>query len=107
MNKTTIEKRETMDLSKLKPLHDRVIVKRDEQDEKTPGGIIVPDTAQKQLTRGTVIAVGPGKVLDNGKFRETNVKTGDHVLFGKYSGNELPEDHQIMPEDEIYGIIED
>lgn len=95
-----------MDITKLKPLQDRVLVKRDTQDEKTKGGIIVPDNAKKPLTRGTVIAVGPGKMV-SGKFVEITLKVGQRVLFGKYSGTELPDEHQIMPVDEVYGVIED
>lgn len=95
---------------KIRPLSNRVVVKRDENDEKTPGGIIIPDNAKEPLTRGTVLAVGPGKRSDNGAIQEPFVKTGDRVLFGKYSGTDVPlrdGDVVIMTEDDIYGVIEE
>ena len=95
-----------MDMTKLRPLQDRVVVKRDRQDDKTVGGIIIPDNAKEKLTRGTVVAVGPGK-FTGGKVHATPVRVGQRVLFGKYSGTELSDDHQIMPIAEIYGVIED
>lgn len=95
---------------KVRPIQNRVSVKRDERDDdKTPGGIIIPDNAKEPLTRGTVLAVGPGKIV-GGRLIEPVVKSGDHILFGKYSGQEVRvdgEDLLIMPEDEIYGVIED
>jgi len=94
---------------KIKPLHDRIIVKRMEEEEKTKGGIIIPDTAKEKPIQGKVIAVGKGKVLDNGKVLEPSVKEGDMVLFGKYSGTDIKidgEEHLILREDDILAIIE-
>ena len=93
----------------IRPLHDRVIVKRVKEEEKTKGGIIIPDTAKEKPIEGEVIAVGNGKVADDGKQRPLDVKKGDRVLFGKYSGNEIKIDgveHLILREDEVLGIIE-
>lgn len=92
----------------VKPLHDRVIVKRVEELEKTKGGIIIPDTAKEKPVEGIVVAVGDGKVLDDGKKLTPVVKKGDRVLFGKYAGTEIKidgEEHLIMREDDIIGII--
>jgi len=92
----------------MRPLHDRVIVKRIEEEERTKGGIIIPDTAKEKPQEGRVIAVGPGK-LEDGKVIKPDVKAGDRVLFGKYSGSEIKldgEDHVIMREDDILGVIE-
>ncbi len=95
---------------KIRPLQDRIIVKRLESaDKKTPGGIIIPDTAKEKPQEGEVIAVGPGKVADDGKLKAMNVKVGDKVLFGKYSGNEVKmedQDYLIMREDDILGVLE-
>ena len=94
---------------KIRPLHDRVIVKRIEEKEQVKGGIIIPDTAKEKPQRGEVIAVGNGKILDNGERVSLEVKEGDKVLFGKYAGNEVKIDEEeflIMREDEILGIIE-
>ena len=95
---------------KIRPLQDRIIVKRLESaDKKTPGGIIIPDTAKEKPQEGEVIAVGPGKVTDDGKLKAMNVKVGDKVLFGKYSGNEVKmedQDYLIMLEDDILGVLE-
>ena len=96
-------------MSNLKPLHDRVILKRIEQGEQIRGGIIIPDSAKEKPQEGEVIAVGTGKLLDNGTRIEPGVKVGDKVLFGKYSGTEVKldgEDYLIMREDEILGVIE-
>ncbi|MBK7994361.1 MAG: co-chaperone GroES [Blastocatellia bacterium] len=93
----------------LRPLHDRILVKRVEEKEQIRGGIIIPDTAKEKPQEGEVIAVGQGKVLDNGTKVEMAVKAGDRVLFGKYSGSEVKLDGQeylIMREDEILGVIE-
>ena len=93
----------------VKPLHDRVIVKRVEELEKTKGGIIIPDTAKEKPVEGIVVAVGDGKVLDDGKKLAPVVKKGDKVLFGKYAGTEIKidgEEHLIMREDDIIGIIQ-
>jgi chaperonin GroES len=94
--------------TKIRPLHDRVIVKRIEEEEKTKGGIIIPDTAKEKPQEGRVVAVGPGK-NDDGKIIPLGVKAGDKVLFGKYSGTEIKldgEEHLIMREDDILGVIE-
>jgi chaperonin GroES len=94
---------------KIKPLHDRVLVKRiEETEEQVRGGIVIPDTAKEKPQEGEVVAVGDGKVLDNGTTVKPSVKTGDRVLFGKYSGSEVKlddEEYLIMREDEILGII--
>ncbi len=94
---------------KIRPLQDRVIVKRIEEEEKTKGGIIIPDTAKEKPMEGKVIAVGKGKLLEDGKVHALDVKAGDRVLFGKYSGTEVKidgEEHLIMREDDILGVIE-
>jgi chaperonin GroES len=94
---------------KLRPLHDRVIVERLEEEEKTGGGIIIPDTAKEKPQQGRVIAVGKGKVLENGQVIPLAVKEGDRVLFGKYSGTDIKiegDEHLIMREDDILAIIE-
>ena len=93
---------------KFRPLHDRVIVKRVEEEEKTAGGIIIPDAAKEKPQQGKVIAVGKGKILENGKVSPLDVKKGDRILFGKYSGQEIKidgEEHLIMREDDILAII--
>jgi chaperonin GroES len=95
---------------KIKPLQDRIIVKRLEEEEKTKGGIIIPDAAKEKPQEGKVIAVGDGKVLDNGQKFALTVKVGDKILFGKYSGTEIKidgEEHLIMREDDVLGIVED
>ncbi len=94
---------------KVRPLHDRVIVKRVEEEEKTKGGIIIPDTAKEKPVEGKVIAVGDGKVGDDGKKIPLEVKAGDKILFGKYAGTEIQidgEEHLIMREDDIIAIVE-
>ncbi len=93
----------------IRPLHDRVLVKRVEEEQKTKGGIIIPDTAKEKPIEGEVIAVGNGKVMDNGEVRQLAVKAGDRVLFGKYSGTEVKidgEEHLILREDDILAVIE-
>ena len=93
---------------KVRPLHDRVIVKRVEEEETTKGGIIIPDTAKEKPIEGEVIAVGNGKVLENGKKLPLEVKKGDRVLFGKYAGTDIQiegEERLIMREDDIIAII--
>jgi len=93
----------------LRPLHDRVIVKRMEEERTTPGGIVIPDSAAEKPIRGEVVAVGNGKILDNGEVRALDVKAGDKVLFGKYSGTEVKvegEDILVMREDDIMAVIE-
>ena len=94
---------------KVRPLHDRVIVKRVEEEGKTKGGIIIPDTAKEKPVEGKVVAVGGGKVLENGEKQPLEVKAGDRVLFGKYAGTEIQidgEEHLIMREDDIIAIVE-
>jgi len=94
---------------KLRPLHDRVIVKRLEEERKSAGGIVIPDTAAEKPVRGEVLAVGVGKILENGEIRKLDVKAGDKVLFGKYSGTEVKVDGQdvlVMREDDIMAIFE-
>jgi chaperonin GroES len=104
---STIEKKEqTMTI---RPLQDRVIIKRVKEEEKSKGGIIIPDTAKEKPIEGKVIAVGNGKVLEDGTVRKLDVKAGDTVLFGKYSGTEVKidgEEHLILREDDILGVIE-
>ncbi len=93
----------------IRPLHDRVLVRRLESDKKTPGGIVVPDTAAEKPMEGEVVAVGNGKLLDNGELRALVVKAGDQILFGKYSGTEVKVDGEeliVMREDDIMGIVE-
>ena len=95
--------------TKIKPLHDRVIVRRIEEGEQLRGGIIIPDTAKEKPQEGEVIAIGEGKIRDDGSRQTLDVKKGDRVLFGKYSGSEIKidgEEFLIMREDEILGIIE-
>ena len=97
-----------MNQIKMKPLEDRVIIKPAIADEKTIGGIILPDTAKEKPIEGTVVATGPGKVSDDGKTISMTVKSGDKVLYGKYSGTEVKlenEDYLIMRESDIYGIL--
>jgi chaperonin GroES len=94
---------------KIRPLQDRVIVKRVEEEGKTKGGIIIPETAKEKPMEGKVTAVGKGKVLEDGKIHPPDVKAGDRVLFGKYAGTEVKidgEEHLIMREDDILGVIE-
>ncbi|MDX1576261.1 MAG: co-chaperone GroES [Kiloniellales bacterium] len=93
---------------RFRPLHDRVVVRRLEQEEKTAGGIIIPDTAQEKPMQGEVVAVGPGSRGDDGKLSPLDVKAGDRILFGKYSGTEVKidgEDLVIMRESDIMGVI--
>lgn len=94
---------------KIRPLHDRVIVRRMEEETKSAGGIVIPDSATEKPMRGEVIAVGPGKTNEQGTVQKLSVKAGDKVLFGKYSGTEIKIDGEevvVMREDDIMGIIE-
>lgn len=94
---------------KFRPLHDRLLLKRVEAEEKSKGGIIIPDSAKEKPIEGLVIAVGNGKVLEDGTTRKLEVKAGDRVLFGKYSGTEIKiegEEHVILREDEVLGVVE-
>jgi len=93
----------------IRPLHDRVLVRRLEGDKKTPGGIVIPDTAAEKPMEGEVVSVGNGKLLDNGELRTLDLKAGDKILFGKYSGTEVKVDGEeliVMREDDIMGVIE-
>jgi chaperonin GroES len=97
------------DTMKITPLHDRILVKRIEEEEKTKGGIIIPDTAKEKPQEGKVIAVGKGRVTDDGKVQELTVKKGDKVLFSKYAGTEVKldgEEHTIIREDDVLAILE-
>ncbi|MEM7208732.1 MAG: co-chaperone GroES [Pseudomonadota bacterium] len=92
----------------IRPLHDRVVIKRMEEERTSAGGIVIPDTATEKPARGTVVAVGNGKVAENGEVRPLDVKVGDEVLFGKYSGTELRvegEDVLVMREDDIMAVV--
>jgi len=94
---------------KIKPLHDRVVVERLEEERTSAGGIVIPDNATEKPTFGKVIAVGPGKVMDNGEILKPDVKAGDKILFGKYAGSEIKikdKEYVVMREDDIMGIIE-
>jgi chaperonin GroES len=94
---------------KIRPLHDRVIVKREEEERKSPGGIVIPDTAAEKPIRGKVVAVGKGKILEDGKVRPLDVKVGDRILFGKYGGNEVKVDGEellVLREEDIMAVIE-
>lgn len=94
---------------KIRPLHDRVVIKRVEEERKSPGGIVIPDTATEKPIRGKVIAVGNGKVLENGTTRKLDLKIGDQVLIGKYSGSEVKIDGDefvVLREEDILGVFE-
>ncbi|EHQ52239.1 MULTISPECIES: co-chaperone GroES [Ectothiorhodospira] len=93
----------------IRPLHDRVIIKRMEEERTSPGGIVIPDSATEKPIRGEVVAVGKGKSLDNGDVRPLDLKVGDKVLFGKYSGTEVKVDGQellVMREEDVMAVIE-
>ena len=93
----------------IRPLHDRVIVKRVEEEKTSPGGIVIPDSATEKPIQGEVIAVGNGKLLDSGELSKLDLKKGDKVLFGKYSGTEVKvggDEYLVMREDDIMGVIE-
>ena len=94
---------------KIRPLHDRIIVKRLEEERKTASGIVIPDTAAEKPDQGEVVAVGKGKILDDGKLRPVQVKDGDKILFGKYSGQAVKvqgEELLVMREEDVMGVIE-
>jgi len=94
----------------IRPLHDRVIVRREEEERKSAGGIVIPDTAAEKPIRGQITAVGKGKILEGGDVRPLDVKVGDKVLFGKYSGTEVKvngEDLLVMREEDVMAVIED
>lgn len=93
----------------IRPLHDRVVVRRKEEETKSSGGIVIPDSATEKPSQGEVLAVGPGKKLENGSLQAVDVKAGDRVLFGQYAGNTVKVDGEellIMSESEIFGVIE-
>ena len=95
-------------MSNIKPLHDRVVIKRMEEEKLSAGGIVIPDSATEKPIKGEVVAVGTGKVLDNGQLRAPSVKVGDKVLFGKYSGTEVKldgTDYLVVKEDDIFAIL--
>jgi chaperonin GroES len=94
---------------KIRPLSDRIVVKRTKEEEKTKGGIIIPDTAKEKPVEGLVVAVGNGKILKDGKQRPLDVKEGQRILFGKYSGTEVKldgEEHVILREDDVLAVLE-
>ena len=94
---------------KIRPLHDRVIVKREDEERKSPGGIVIPDTAAEKPIRGRIMAVGKGKILENGSVRPLDLKVGDKILFGKYSGTEVKVDGDellVMREEDVMAVIE-
>lgn len=95
---------------KIRPLHDRILVTRLQEEDKSKGGIIIPDSAKEKPAEGKVISAGNGKILENGEIRALDVKEGDRILFSKYSGTEVKiggEEYLIMREDDVLGIIED
>ena len=94
---------------RIRPLHDRIVVKRVEEELSSPSGIVIPDTAAEKPVRGEVIAVGNGKMLDNGELRPLDVKVGDQVLFGKYGGTEVKVEREellVLSEDDVMGVFE-
>ena len=94
---------------KIRPLHDRVIVKRLDEDRTSPGGIVIPDTAAEKPVQGKIVAVGKGKILEDGQVRPLDVKVGDKILFGKYSGTEVKVDGEelvVMREEDVMAVIE-
>jgi len=94
---------------KIRPLHDRVIVKREEEGRKAAGGIVIPDTATEKPVFGKVVAVGKGKILENGEIRPLDLKVGDRILFGKYSGTEVKMDGDelvVMREEDVMAVVE-
>jgi chaperonin GroES len=104
-----LNKEKTNMAAKLRPLHDRILVERVEEEEQTKGGIIIPDSAKKKPAEGKVMAVGEGKVGDDGKKTPLELKVGDRILFGKYSGTEVKiegQEYLIMREDDVLGVIE-
>jgi chaperonin GroES len=94
---------------KIRPLHDRVVIRRTDEERTSPGGIVIPDTAAEKPIRGVVVAVGKGKILESGEIRALDLKKGDKVLFGKYTGTEVKVDGQellVMREDDVMAVIE-
>src|SRR5437867_3914881 len=108
LNRLRIDKRSASMATKFTPLHDRILVRRIEESDTTRGGIIIPDTAKDKPQEGEVVSVGKGKINEEGKVRPLDVKDGDRILFGKYSGTEIKldgEDFVIMREEEVLGIV--
>lgn len=104
-----LKKKETYEMAKFRPLHDRVLVRRVEADTKTAGGIIIPDTASEKPMEGEIVAVGSGHVNDNGDVRPLDVKEGDNVIFSKWAGTEVTidgEELMVMKESDIIGIVD-
>src|SRR5438093_11089370 len=96
-------------MMKFRPLQDRILIKRIDREDKSAGGIIIPDTAKEKPQEGEVVAVGNGKRLEDGKLQPVDVKAGDRILFGKYSGNDIKldgEEYMIMREDEVLGVLD-
>lgn len=96
-------------MAKIRPLQDRIIIKRIQEEEKSKGGIIIPDTAKEKPVEGEVIAVGNGKILEDGSVRKLELKVGDRVLFGKYAGTDVKidgEEHLILREEDVLGVVE-
>ncbi len=94
---------------KVRPLYDRILVKRLEEETKTAGGLFIPDTAKEKPQEGMVVAVGTGKILEDGKVRKLDIKAGDKILFAKYSGNDIRidgTDHLILKEDDVLAVLE-
>ena len=94
---------------KIRPLHDRVVVRRKEEEKTSAGGIVIPDSAKEKPSRGEIIAIGSGRILDSGESRAVDVKVGDKVLFGKYAGTEVKVDDEdliVLREEDIMGVIE-
>jgi chaperonin GroES len=109
IQKKHIEARRLLIPMKIRPLGDRILVKRIKEEERTKGGIIIPDTAKEKPQEGKVVAVGKGKMTEQGKLLAPDVKAGDKILFGKYSGSEVKiddEEHLILREDDILGVLE-
>ena|SRR3990167_2316014 len=93
----------------IRPLHDRVVVRRLEEERTSAGGIVIPDSAAEKPSRGEIMAIGPGKLLESGEIRPVGVKVGEHILFGKYAGTEVKvsgDEYVVMREDDIMGVIE-
>jgi chaperonin GroES len=104
-----ISNKQESNVMKIRPLYDRLVVQREEEDVKTTGGIILPDSAKEKPSRGKVLAIGEGKPLENGQTRKLAVKVGDRVLFGKYSGTEVTVSdtkYIVMREEDVMGVIE-
>ncbi|MFT5499963.1 MAG: chaperonin GroES [Woeseiaceae bacterium] len=109
ISRLIINSLEEIQSMKIRPLHDRVIVKRMEEERTSPGGIVIPDAATEKPIKGEIVAVGNGKILENGEIRALDIKAGDKVLFGKYSGTEVKVDGEellVMKEDDIMAVIE-